>query len=229
MTSTIRPPRCVLRRGLVALAMCAAAASALGQSGEMVVSVTDEAGNPVADAVVIAMPSDGKVVLPARPREEIIDQVDKEFSPKVKVVVVGTPIRFPNRDNVRHHVYSFSGAKRFELPLYAGVPAQAVVFEKAGVVVLGCNIHDWMLGYIYVSESPHFAKTGSDGKAAITALAAQPYVLRVWHAQMEASEDSTRRSIDMSRARKTDVAFTLRLKPEMKVRRAPVAGHGSHY
>ena len=69
----------------------------------------------------------------------------------------------PNRDNIRHHVYSFSPAKRFELPLYAGVPTQPVLFDKAGVVVLGCNIHDWMIGYIYVSDSPWFGKTGADG------------------------------------------------------------------
>ena len=96
--------------------------------------------------------------LPTR-RDAVVDQVDKEFTPKVNAILVGTSVIFPNHDNVRHQVYSFSPAKRFELPLYAGVPAQPVVFDTPGVVVLGCNIHDWMVGYVYVSESPYFAKT----------------------------------------------------------------------
>lgn len=80
-------------------------------------------------------------------------------------VYVGTRVTFPNRDNIRHHVYSFSSAKKFELPLYIGTPAAPVVFDKPGVVALGCNIHDWMLAYIYVLTTPHFAKTAADGKA----------------------------------------------------------------
>ncbi|HZQ62408.1 MAG TPA: methylamine utilization protein [Casimicrobiaceae bacterium] len=202
---------------------------ARAQSSEIVVSVTDQSGLPVTDAVVVAMPTDGKVTLPAKPREEIVDQIDKEFSPRVKPVVVGTPIRFPNHDNVRHHVYSFSGAKRFELPLYAGVPAQPVVFDKAGVVVLGCNIHDWMVGYIYVSDSPYFAKTGHDGKAVISGLPAQAFVVRTWHPLMDGGEEATRKSVDLSRTRRGELAVALKLNPEVKVRRAPVGGHAGHY
>ena len=146
-------------RILLALALIALTGHAALAQHEIV-------GKPVADAVVVAVPADGAVRLPTR-RDAVIDQVDKEFTPKVNAILVGTPVIFPNHDNVRHHVYSFSPAKRFELPLYAGVPAQPVVFDTPGVVVLGCNIHDWMVGYIYVSESPYFAKTRADGKAAI--------------------------------------------------------------
>ena len=135
----------------------------------------------------------------AKPRAEQLEQIDKEFVPKVKPVFVGSTVAFPNKDSVRHHVYSFSPAKRFELPLYAGVPSQPVLFDKAGVVVLGCNIHDWMIGYIYVSESPWFAKTGADGRAQITDLPPRDYSLRVWHAQQEGTEDDTRRPLELSR------------------------------
>lgn len=222
----------------IARCMCIALASALcatmplavhAQTAEIVVRVTDDAGQPVSDAVVIAMPADGKVTLPAKPHEEIIDQVDKEFAPRVKPVVLGTPIRFPNHDNVRHHVYSFSGAKRFELPLYAGVPAQPVMFDKPGVVVLGCNIHDWMVGYVYVSESPYFAKTGKDGKAVIPALSAQPFVVRAWHPLLDGTEEATRRNVDLTRSRSAEIAIAVKLKPEIKVRRAPMAGDAGHY
>lgn len=201
----------------------------LAQTAEIAASVTDGAGHPVVDAVVVAVPMDGKAPLPSRPREEIVDQIDKEFAPKVKAVVVGTPIVFPNHDRVRHHVYSFSGAKQFELPLYAGIPAQPVLFDKPGVVVLGCNIHDWMVGYIYVADSPWFGKTDARGKVVLTSLPEKAMTLRVWHAQMEAPEASTRKTVDLAKGRRADIAWTLQVKPEEKIRRAPSASHAGHY
>lgn len=218
-----------LLKSMAMAALVLTSMPAYPQSADIAVTVLDDDGRPVEDAVVIAVPADGKVSLPAKPREEIVDQVDKEFSPRVKAVVIGTPVRFPNRDNVRHQVYSFSGAKRFELPLYAGVPAQPVVFDRAGVVVLGCNIHDWMVGHIYVSESPFFAKTGRDGKAVIASLPPQVYLVRAWHPQLEGSEDATRKPVDLTRARRVEASWTVKLRPEIRVRRAPIAGHGSHY
>ena len=214
---------------LLAVHALLAAAGAQADSVEIAARVEDQAGKPVADAVVIAMPADGKVTLPSRPREEMIDQVDKEFTPRVKVVVVGTPVTFPNHDDVRHHVYSFSPAKRFEVPLYAGRPAQPVLFDKAGVVVLGCNIHDWMVGYVYVSESPYFGKTDASGRVVLAVPAGQPYVLHLWHPQQDGAEDATRRTVDLTHAHRAEVAWTVTLKPEIRVRRAPVAGHGSNH
>jgi plastocyanin len=215
-------------RTLLALALIALTGPvALAQSG-IVVKVVDDKGNPVADAVIVAVPADGPARLSAR-RDAVIDQVDKEFTPKVNVILVGTPVVFPNHDNVRHQVYSFSPAKRFELPLYAGVPAQPVVFDTPGVVVLGCNIHDWMVGYIYVSESPYFAKTHADGKAVIADLPAKSYIVRVWHPQLEGGEAATRRTVDLTGKRHVDVEWALKLKPELRVRRSPVGEHNGHY
>src|SRR5207244_3930054 len=108
-------------------------------------------------------------------------------------VLVGSPVSFPNRDDVRHHVYSFSPAKRFDLPLYVGTPAKPVVFDTPGVVIIGCNIHDWMVGYIYVSESPYFATTDADGRADLTGLPPGRYTARVWHPQLAGADDATRR------------------------------------
>ena len=208
------------------LALASSAGLAEAQTAEIAVSVTDQRGRPVADAVVVAVPAEGNARLPPRPREGSVDQVDKEFSPQVTVVMVGASVSFPNHDDVRHQVYSFSQAKRFELPLYAGVPAQPVVFDKPGVVILGCNIHDWMVGYIYVSESPFFAKTGKDGKAVLADMPARAYAVRVWHPQLETGEEATQRTIDVSRDRRADAAWTLKLKPEVRVRRAPTAERG---
>ncbi len=77
-----------------------------------------------------------------------MDQQGHQFVPHLLVVQAGTEVTFPNSDNVSHHVYSFSPTKPFELPLYKGDVYPPVTFEKAGIVVVGCNIHDSMLGYI---------------------------------------------------------------------------------
>ncbi len=210
---------------LLAAMLMAAAAHA---EGDIAATVVDAHGMPVADAVVVAVPVDGAMRLPSR-HESVVDQVDKEFTPKVNAILVGTSVVFPNHDNVRHQVYSFSRAKRFELPLYAGVPAQPVVFDTPGVVVLGCNIHDWMIGYVYVSESPYFAKTGADGKVVIANLTPRVYKVRVWHPQLDGTEESTQRDIDLSHAKRVETTWTLKLKPETRVRRSPVGEHAGHY
>jgi plastocyanin len=208
------------------LGLVLAAGPAHAQTAEIAATITDQQGRPVVDAVLVAVPVDGNPHSRERPRAGSIEQVDKEFLPRVTVVPVGASVRFPNHDDVRHQVYSFSPAKRFELPLYAGVPAQPIIFDKAGVVVLGCNIHDWMVGYVYVSESPFFAKTGKDGKAVLTELPLRAYVVRVWHPQLEISEEATQKTIDVSRDRRTEAAWTVKLKQEVRVRRAPTANRG---
>ena len=216
-------------RTLVVVLGTLLAGAADAQTAEIVATVTDARGKPLADAVVVATPADGSVRTASRPREEAIFQVDKEFVPKVMPLLVGTAVSFPNNDTVRHHVYSFSPAKKFELPLYQGVPAKPVVFDQPGVVVLGCNIHDWMVAYIYVSDSPHFAKTGADGKATIADLPPRAYVVRVWHPQLDGDEEQTRRSVDASRARRSEVSWALTLKPEARVRRAPAGRQSGSY
>lgn len=219
------------RSAAVLFAIVSIAAASLGraQTSEIAISVTDERGRPVTDAVVVAVPADGSLRTDARPRDAIVDQVDKEFVPRVTAVQVGTAIAFPNHDNVRHQVYSFSPTKRFELPLYAGVPSQPIVFDKPGIVVLGCNIHDWMVGYVYVSESPYFAKTGTNGKALIGELPPRAYVVRVWHPELATMEEPTRKTIDAQKPGRTEVVWQLPLKPERSVRRAPTADRGGRY
>ncbi len=198
-------------------------------AAEIVAHVKGVNGEPVSDALVIAVPVDGVLKLPAPPAQAVVDQINHAFVPRVKAVLVGTAVSFPNRDNVRHHVYSFSPAKQFELPLYAGTPAAPVVFDKPGVVVLGCNIHDWMIGYIYVSESPWFAMTGADGRALLADLPARAYTVRVWHPRMDGAEDAGRKPADLARARSVEVVWEVKLKPEFKPHRvAPGRGTGRY-
>ncbi|HUP29704.1 MAG TPA: methylamine utilization protein [Usitatibacter sp.] len=143
------------------------------------ITVADARGAPVADAVVAALPKGGPAML--RKRDAAIEQRDKTFIPLVSVVQTGTAMQFPNRDPIRHHVYSFSPAKPFELKLYAGTPAAPVIFDKPGEVVLGCNIHDHMLAYVYVVDTPWFAKTDAAGKARIEGLPPGDYDLQLTH------------------------------------------------
>ncbi len=187
--------------------------------------VRDQRGKSVADAVVLAAPVDPKNALRARPPREAVDQVDKQFLPYVKPVYVGSKVWFPNKDNIRHQVYSFSSPKRFELPLYAGSEAPPVLFDKPGVVVLGCNIHDWMIGYIYVSETPFFAKTESAGTATLEDLPPGEYLLRVWHPSMEQSEETTVKRVTLTTDPAQNVEWQVALKPALRVPR--VSGSGS--
>lgn len=146
-------------------------------AADVTVMVTDAGGKPVTDAVVAFY--DSKTPAANANAAGKIIQKNKMFNPKVTVVQTGTSINFPNEDSVRHHVYSFSPAKKFELKLYSGVPTDPVLFDQAGVVTLGCNIHDSMVGYIYVVDTPFFAKTDDKGKA-ILKLNDGQYTYQAW-------------------------------------------------
>jgi plastocyanin len=187
-------------------------------------SVRDAAGAAVKDAVVLARPVGAMPAL--QPANDNVDQIDKEFVPYVKVVMAGSAVSFPNKDNIRHQVYSFSPAKRFELPLYVGTPATPVVFDKPGVVTLGCNIHDWMAAYVYVSDTPYYAITQADGTARLAGLPPGDYVLQVWHPRMDGAESATAQRIRIDSDAKA--AWTVKLKPDLRPRRAPAA-HGGGY
>ncbi|HEY8606506.1 MAG TPA: methylamine utilization protein [Noviherbaspirillum sp.] len=143
------------------------------------VYVQDTGGRALVDAVVYAEPIDGPVPKAARGAE--IEQKEKRFLPAVTVVQAGTSISFPNRDTVRHHVYSLSPAKVFDLKLYAGDPPNPVTFDKPGTVVIGCNIHDQMAAWIHVVSTPHFGKTDSTGKVRIEGMPSGRYRLKAWH------------------------------------------------
>lgn len=146
------------------------------------VTVQDGAGKPLHGAIVfLESPEAKKLVRPA-PNVEMVQQ-KRQFVPDVMVIPVGTEVRFPNHDTVRHHVYSFSAAKKFELKLYAGTPANPVLFDQPGVVVLGCNIHDQMVAWVLVVETPFYAQTtAAVPTVRLEKVPAGTYKLRAWHA-----------------------------------------------
>lgn len=173
-------PAAVARPLALALACVGAAGPPLpAKAIEATVQVVDAAGKPMADAVVTVHVKGSR---PTAPPGTVTDlgQRDRQFVPQVQVIQTGTAMNFPNFDTVRHHVYSFSAARRFELKLYAGTPAAPVVFDKPGIATLGCNIHDRMAAWVVVVDTPHFAKTDATGTARLD-LPAGTHRATVWH------------------------------------------------
>ncbi len=162
---------------------------------ELTIQVSNQQGEPLNDAVVELVT--GEPAEPPAKRNYVMDQVDKAFVPEVLVVPTGASVAFPNSDDIRHHVYSFSRAKPFELKLYAGQPEAPVRFDNPGIVVLGCNIHDSMVGYIYVTRSAHTGVTGEDGLVTFTDLPEGLKRATVWHPH-QSRELEQRRQLEFS-------------------------------
>ncbi|MFZ6801846.1 methylamine utilization protein [Undibacterium sp. Di24W] len=193
--------------------------SGLAHAGELRVFVKDQHAKPVGDAVLLLTPVDPSKMPRLKPKDEVVDQIDKEFMPYVKPVVAGSKIFFPNKDNVRHHVYSFSPTKSFEIQLYSGKSAAPVVLDKPGIVVLGCNIHDWMLGYIYVADTPYFAKSKADGTALIEGLPEGDYQIRIWHPGMGMIAGETGKQVSINDESTGQLNWQINVKPVTRISR----------
>ncbi|MEE9412823.1 MAG: methylamine utilization protein [Methylococcales bacterium] len=187
------------------------------------VTVTDSSGNPVNNAVVSAYSRSTASHSPSVPdKTVIIDQVDKKFVNHVTPVQVGTAISFPNHDQIRHHVYSFSPAKSFEIPLYKGIPAEPITFKQKGIVTLGCNIHDWMSAYIVVVDSPYFATTNEQGHTSLT-LPVGDYQLRFWHRDADETTKNSKQPITIQPEEITSIPVEFNLTPSSFSGRSPVS------
>ena len=193
-------------------------------AADLQITIKDQNNEPVTNVVVKLVAMNHKVKLV--PDEQIIDQIDKEYVPQVVVVIKGGNVSFPNKDNIKHHVYSFSQAKQFELPLYEGTPANPVSFEKEGVVVLGCNIHDWMRGYIYVSDSPYVLIGDEQGQVKFSNLPQDSYLVSIWHPQIKSSFETVKISLTQEQSIKE--GYQIELKPLVKIRR-PKARRSRRY
>ena len=160
-------------------------ASIRAEAATLTVEIRDARGVAQPDAVVYAIREGRESTAPVR-RRAVMDQKNRIFVPHVLPVQTGTAVEFPNSDDIRHQVYSFSTAKTFQLPLYTGTPSKPIVFDKAGVASLGCNIHDRMSAYIVVVDTPHFGVTGKEGRVTLSNLSAGKYVENIWHSELSA-------------------------------------------
>ena len=204
------------------LAILFAAVLALpARAADLVVTLATPAGKPVANAVVMVRPQGGAGPAVSRLQGPfVMVQKDMQFEPFVLVVPVGADVSFPNQDPFRHHVYSFSPAKTFELKLYGRDETRVVKFDKPGVVVLGCNIHDNMSAYIRVVDTPFAAKTDARGEAVIRDVPAGAASLTVWQPFLRAKGG------EMSREIAAPAAGQLRLAMTADVRAAPLRRGG---
>lgn len=182
-------PRRLAGAALLLAALPAAAATvevrALGSDGQ-----------PLPETVVFLESAEARAA--ARPLQgaEIV-QVERRFVPRVSVVTAGTAVSFPNRDTVRHHVYSFSAIKPFDLKLYAGTPANPVAFDKPGIAVLGCNIHDTMAAWVVIVETPHHGQTAANGHLRLADVPPGSYRLRAWHADLPSGAPALEQALQL--------------------------------
>ncbi len=160
----------------------------------------------------------------APPVQAIMDQVDRAFVPDLLVIPLGSTVGFPNSDSVSHQIYSFSPAKRFQLPLYRGKPYPPVEFDQPGVVTLGCNIHDSMLAYVVVTDAPFFGRTNTTGSWT-SEVAEGRYQVTIWHPRLRDSDPKVLQG-EVSVTEPDGGTLTLHLAKQLKP--APLDGQAAH-
>ncbi|MDI9243749.1 methylamine utilization protein [Marinobacter sp. CHS3-4] len=199
-------------RTLVALAWLALySGMATAASSELSITVMDaRTGDPVADARIIA--TNGP---PASPVSTEMVQKNRQFQPHTLLVAKGSEVNFPNKDATQHHVYSFSPAKSFNLELFADQPEAPIVFDKTGIVEVGCNIHDQMQGFIVVTDSDLTAQTDDTGNASLSlpeTLATGDLKLQLWHPRL--TDVTQMVELTLNLPSDNPVELTLELSPE---------------
>jgi len=173
----------------------------------VVINVQTPDGRALAGAVVTAQPLDAPARRPAQVHA-IMDQVNRAFAPDLLVIPVGSTVAFPNSDSVSHQIYSFSAAKRFQLPLYRGKPYPPVQFDQPGVITLGCNIHDDMLAYLLVTDAPYYGRT--DAKGAWSAEVPRGrYRVSIWHPRVRDSDADLQRELTVGEDDRADLTLHL--------------------
>jgi plastocyanin len=209
----------VIRAAIAGMALlCALLYATPASAASLAISVQLADGKPLADAVVTVQPVGRKLPAPT-PISAAMDQMNRMFVPEVLVVPVGSAVSFPNSDSVSHQIYSFSPARRFQLPLYRGKPYPPVVFDHTGIIILGCNIHDWMIAYIDVTDAPFYGTTDAQG-AWSAQLPAGHYRITVWHPRMREQTSTLVRELAIGSGDRA----TLTLQLTKPLRPAPMEG-----
>jgi len=185
----------------------------LSQSKQISVSVVTQQNVQVGNVVVYLTPKNPNQSAISK-KIDIMDQVNTQFLPHILAIQKNSKVRFPNSDSIKHHVYSFSQAKTFELQLYKEIQADPLLFSDLGVVELGCNIHDWMLGYIFVVDTPYFGKTDSQGKLSLD-LPDGKYQLDVWHPRIQDKFSSLSKQVTLPAESEIEIILGSPLLPDV--------------
>ena len=171
------------------------------------IEVVDPKQKPVADVVAYIVPLDQQD-LPTTDNIIEIGQFDKSFAPYISVMQKGNTVKFSNRDDITHHIYSPLGANKFSFKIKAGQHHTKTDFDQAGVVTMGCNIHDWMSGHLLILDTPYFAKTDKKGAATIDILQQGKYQLTIWHPQLKEPENRLSLIFNSKEKQKLQLALT---------------------
>ncbi|UHQ19107.1 carboxypeptidase regulatory-like domain-containing protein [Lysobacter sp. KIS68-7] len=200
--------------GVVVACLLSLPSFAAGAS--LLVQVTDQNGQPVADAVVtVVPPAPWSGAANLRSTSRTIDQKQLTFMPYVEVFRPGDSVVFRNSDSTRHHVYSFSPAKAFEFVVAPGESAAPLVLDKTGVVAVGCNIHDGMISYLYITDAPYYARTDARGRVSFDALPPGRYDVRVWQPRLPPGRPDLReRALVIAAGESKTLAFPITLRPD---------------
>ena len=203
------------RHYLPAIGVCIVACCRADAAAALEVRVADARGAPVVEAVVTAVARGATAILPApAAATHVIDQKNETFIPYIEVFRPGDMVVFHNSDRTRHHAYSFAPARQFEFVLSPGESSTPLRLDRVGVIAVGCNIHDRMITYFYVTDAPYVARTGADGRARLE-LPSGSFEVRAWHPRQRPGSSDTARSVRIDPgAAPADVAFALTLLPD---------------
>lgn len=197
---------------------------------ELQLTLRSTEGEAVAGAVAEILLPESLAGQYQEQRRVEIDQVNKEFVPTITTIVAGSDVSFPNSDNILHHVYSFSAAKTFNIPLYGKGENDDYfeTFAQTGIVEIGCNIHDWMLAYIYIGESNLMAVSDEDGNLRLAGLPEGEFQLRLWHDRLDAENNMQLHQLQLTAGQTTRLELELELQRDRRLRRAPSANRSRY-
>ena len=204
-----------MKRMLAGVAALSVLGMATAFPAELAVRVVDARGAPVTDAVVTAVPRDALAfpVVATAPKTHVIDQRNETFIPYIEVFRPGDKVVFHNSDHTRHHAYSFAPARQFEFVLAPGESSTPLQLDQVGVIAVGCNIHDRMITYFYVTDAPLTTRTHADGVARVE-LPAGAWDVRVWHPRERPGGAEAARAVTVADGAPADAAFTVPLLPD---------------
>ncbi|HXA47886.1 MAG TPA: methylamine utilization protein [Burkholderiaceae bacterium] len=194
-------------------------------AGTMNVTATSKSGEAMSDVVVYATKVSGPVAAAsAKDVPATIAQDHLQFTPYVTVVQVGSEIKFPNYDKVEHHVKSFSPAKEFEIKPYEKTTPPPILFDKTGIVVIYCLIHEWMRAYVMVVDTPYFGKSDASGALVLNNLPPGNYEIRAWHPDMGSIKPPLLQSVKIDDQGAQQVKFNFDFVPKKRKTGSASAG-----
>ena len=197
----------------------------LNLSAATLTGVVKNDDEPVFETVITAVGTlKTKPILATSPRK--MDQRHREFVSHILAIHAGESVLFPNSDNIQHHIYSFSPANSFEVQLYKDVAPKPITFDKAGIVVLGCNIHDWMVGYVYVSDAPYVAQTNEKGEWSLN-LPADDYTLTLWHPNLDTPNNVQVQQVKITAEKPAPLEHKITLKTTSRTGKPPAEDGGN--